>query len=105
MKHPWLLLFAAFAALAQQSGIPPSDPTLAPGGPPNPGLRRQQRDALAKQDFKDNLHDAAELVTLSQQLQASFERHGSFIVDAGDIRTAERIEKLSRGIRGRLKRF
>ncbi len=105
MKHLWLPVFAAIAALAQQPGIPSSDPALTPAPQTNPGLRRQQRDALSKQDYKDNVRDAADLVKLSQGLQASFERNGSFIVDANDIRSAEQIEKLARNIRGRLKRF
>ena len=104
MKHLWLPLFAALAALAQQPGIP-QDARLPPPPSPSPGLRRQQRDAISKQDYKDNLRDAAELVKLSQGLQASLERSGSFIVDANDIRIAEQIEKLAKNIRGRLKRF
>ena len=104
MKHLWLPVFTALAALAQQPGIPP-DPALTPASPTNPGLRRQQRDALSKQDYKDNVRDAAELVKLSQGLQASIERNGSFIVDANDIRSAEQIEKLAKNIRARLKRF
>ena len=104
MKHPWLPLVAAVAALAQQPGIP-LDPSLPPTRTPYPGLRRQQRDALSKQDFKDNTRDAAEIVKLGQGLQASIARNGSFIVDANDIRTAEQIEKLAKHIRGRLKRF
>lgn len=100
MKHLWLPLFAALAALAQQPGIP-----LDPSSPPYPEWKRQQRDALSRQDFKDNTRDATEIVKLAQGLQASIERNGSFIVDANDIRAAEQIEKLARNIRGRLKRF
>lgn len=102
MKHLWLPLFVAFAALAQPPGIP-QDARLPP--PSSPGLRRQQKDAISKQDYKDNARDAAELVKLSQGLEASLERNGSFVVDANDIRTAEQIEKLAKNVRGRLKRF
>jgi hypothetical protein len=103
MKHLWLPLFVAIAALAQRPGIP-QDARLPPP-PSGPGLRRQQKDAISKQDYKDNVRDAAELVKLSQGLQASLERNGSFVVDANDLRTAEQIEKLAKNIRGRLKRF
>lgn len=104
MKHLWLPLFAALAALAQQPGIP-QDARLPPAARPGPELRRQQKDAISKQDYKDNARDAAELVKLSQGLETSLERNGSFVVDANDIRSAEQIEKLARSIRGRLKRF
>ncbi|HEV2202345.1 MAG TPA: hypothetical protein VGR73_21210 [Bryobacteraceae bacterium] len=104
MKHLWLPLFVAFAALAQRPGIP-QDATVPPSPPSSPGLRRQQKDAISKQDYQDNARDAAELVKLSQGLEASLERNGSFVVDANDIRTADQIEKLAKNIRGRLKRF
>src|SRR5208283_467805 len=104
MKHLWLPVFAALAALAQQPDIPP-DAAPATASPTIPELRRQQKDALSKQDFKDNVRDAAELVKVSQGLQTSIERNGSFIVDANDVRAAEQIEKLAKNIRGRLKRF
>ena len=97
-------LFAALAALAQQP-----DPSLDSSPPgarsTRPGLSRKQADALSKQDFKDNSRDVSKIIDLAQGLQTSFERNGSFIVDANDIRTAEQIEKLAKDIRGRLKRF
>jgi len=104
MKHLWLPLFVAFAALAQHP-VALQDARLPPPTPPGPELRRQQKDAISKQDYKDNVRDAAELVKLSQGLEASLERNGSFVVDANDLRTAEQIEKLAKTIRGRLKRF
>jgi len=104
MKQLWLPLFAALAALAQQSGSP-LDPSLPPPRSPGPRIRRQQIDAISKQDFKDNTRDVAKILDLAQGLQSSFERNGSFIVDANDLRSAEQIEKLAKDIRGRLKRF
>ena len=51
-------------------------------------MRREQRDAISKQDYKDNLQDVAELVKLAQALQTSFEHEGSFVIDANDVRAA-----------------
>lgn len=104
MKQLWLPLFAALAALAQQPGTP-LDPSLSPARSPRPGIRRQQSDAISKQDFKDNTRDVAKILDLAQGLQASLARNGSFIVDANDIRSAEQIEKLAKDIRSRFKRF
>ena len=104
MKHLWLPLFVALAAPSQRP-VPPQDTRLPSAAPPSPELRRQQKDAISKQDYKDNVRDAAELRRLAQGLEASLDRSGSFVVDANDIRTAEQIEKLARNIRGRLKRF
>ena len=104
MKHAWLPLLLAIAALAQEPGFPPDlSPRLGRGR--YGSARRQQSEALSKEDFKNNTRDAAELVKLSKSLEASITRDGSYIVDANDIRTAEQIEKLARNIRGRLKRF
>jgi len=104
MKQLWLPLFAAFAALAQQPGAP-LDPSLPPFRASRPGLSRRQGDALSKRDFKDNTRDVAKILDLAEGLQTSFERNGSFIVDANDIRATEQIEKLAKDIHGRLKRF
>ncbi len=104
MKHAWLPLLLAIAALAQEPGFPP-DLSLPPGRVRYGGAKRRQSDALSKEDFKNNVRDAAELVKLSQSLEASIARDGSYIVNANDIRTAEQIEKLARKIRGRLKPF
>lgn len=104
MKHAWLPLLAAFAALAQQPGYPP-DLSLPPIHPRNPGARQRQQTALSKEDFKNNTRDAEELVKLSQELQASIAKNGSFIVDANDLRTTDEIEKLAKRIHRRLNSF
>jgi hypothetical protein len=104
MKHAWLPLLLAIAALAQEPGFPPEFSPRLGRGRYGAG-KRQQSDALSKEDFKNNSRDAAELVKLSQSLEASVTRDGSYIVNANDIRTAEQIEKLARKIRGRLKPF
>ena len=102
MKHAWLPLFVAFAALAQQPGLPP-DPTLPPLRTPFPGSGRRQRNALSKQEFRDNTRDVAKIIELAQGLRSSLDRNGPFVIDANDIRTAEQIDKLAKNIRGRLK--
>jgi hypothetical protein len=103
MKHAWLPLLLAMAALAQEPSLSPDFPRLGRGR--YGSAKRQQSEALSKEDFKNNTRDAAELVRLSKSLEASISRDGSYIVDANDIRTAEQIEKFARNIRGRLKRF
>jgi hypothetical protein len=104
MKHAWLPFFAAFAALAQQPGVP-WEPPLPPARSPSPELRRRERDAISKQEFQDNTRDIAKILDLAQGLQSAIERNGPFIVDAHEIRDAEQIEKLAKNIRGRLKSF
>lgn len=84
--------------------------------PPPPGQRpsedhdirlpngKSQRDAMLKEDFQKTLKDTDQLVALSKELKEELEKSGTFVVSVGAIKKTEEIEKLSKKIRGRLKR-
>jgi len=66
---------------------------------------KSQREEIVKEDYKKNLEDAAQLAKLAEELKADLEHGDKNIVSIKNIKQTEEIEKLARGIRGRLKRF
>jgi hypothetical protein len=96
------------ALLVAQSGTNPLDlPPVAPPGQPR-DLKlpngKSQSDAIVKADYKKNLQDAAMLVDLSQEIRDELQQSDAYIVPLKTVKKLEDLEKLSRNIRGRLKR-
>jgi len=94
----------------------PQDQTLPPdGGPPFiPSGNRSERDvrlpngksrnnAIAKDEHKKALAEAAQLVAVSEQLRDELQKAGNYIVPVAAVKKTEEIEKLAKKIRGRLK--
>jgi len=105
MKLILLVLVLFAAAFAQVGDFPP----IAPSEPPPGGVRlpngKRQYDAIAEQDYKRNLEDATALAKLAEDLKDEIEHGDSHVVSVKTIKKTEEIEKLSREIRGRLKRY
>lgn len=66
---------------------------------------KTQRDEIAKADYKKNLEDAATLAQLSAEVHDELDKAGSGIVPLKALKKLDDIEKLTRGIRARLKRY
>lgn len=66
---------------------------------------RLQSDAILEDDYKKSLKDATELVELANDLKAEIEKNKQHVLSVKSVRTAERIEKLIKRIRGRMKRY
>ena len=64
---------------------------------------RSQTDAIAKKQHEDSLKDAAQLVTLAEEIRDELQKAGNFVVPISTVKKTEEIEKLARKIRGRLK--
>jgi hypothetical protein len=88
-----------FAALTVSPGQLPTDPpdVKLPSG-------KSQRDEMLKEEHKRNLEEAGRLVKLSEELLADLEKSDRFIVSVENLRRLDEIEKLTKRIRGRLKR-
>ena len=67
--------------------------------PPN----KAERDAIAAEQYKKNVADAATLLQLATQLKADIENQSTQTLPATTTKEAEQIEKLAHGIRNRLK--
>jgi hypothetical protein len=90
------LIFAV--ALAQQPNVhDPLDNKLPSG--------KSQREEILKADHEKSLKDAAELVKLSEALQIELEKNDRHVLSISSLKKLEDIEKLTKRIRSRLKRF
>jgi len=100
------LLFVGFGLLLGQGpqDVPPVGTRPDPRDLKLPN-GKLQRDEIAKADYKKNLEDAAQLVQLSQDVLEALENGDQYIVSVRTIKKLDDIDKLSRSIRGRLKRF
>ncbi|MGQ9635042.1 MAG: hypothetical protein ACUVXB_12450 [Bryobacteraceae bacterium] len=98
-----LLVLAACAALmisevTARAQEPFEEPEIRlPGG-------KIQKDELLRRDHEENLRDAARLVDLAQSLKAELEKSGPRILSVRAVKTTEEIERLSKRIRGRMRR-
>ena len=66
---------------------------------------RSQTEAILQDDHEKSLEDVAELVKLSQELKAEIEKNDHHVLSVSAVRTAEKIEKLAKRIKNRLKRY
>jgi hypothetical protein len=94
----------------------PQDQTLPPDASPPfiPSGNRSDKDArlpngksrnnaIAKDEHKKALAEAAQLVTVSEQLRDELQKAGNYIVPVAAVKKTEEIEKLAKKIRARLK--
>ena len=90
----WVLIFLLLAPVAL-----PRQPTeiRLPSG-------KSRNMAVLKEDFERSKRDLAEIMQLAEELQQEVEKNEEFVVDLRSIRKAERLEKLAKNIKDRMKR-
>ncbi len=66
---------------------------------------RKQQDAILEADYEKNLKDARDLIDLARSFELDLEKEDRFVLSVASLKKLEDIEKLTRRIRGRLKRF
>jgi len=66
---------------------------------------KSQREAIVKDDYKKNVEDAAQLVRLSQEVQEDLDKGDANVVSVKTLKKLDDIDRLAKGIRGRLKRY
>ncbi len=102
---PRVLLLPALLAMslgqelprAPTAGVDPERPRV-PGG-------KSQFEALLKADHARSLEDAGELMKVAEELKIELERNDRHVLSMAAIKKTERIEKLARQIRTRMKRY
>jgi hypothetical protein len=63
---------------------------------------KSQREEILKAERKQNIKDAADLVTLTQQLQQDLEKNESYVFSINTLKKTDDIEKLVKKIRSRM---
>ena len=97
-------------AVVLMLGQTPDDLPLVRRAPPDSLDRRlpngkSQRDEIIREDHKKNLQDATQLAKLSGEVKDELEQSDPFVVSLKTVKKLDDIEKLSKDIRGRLKRY
>lgn len=88
-----LAALVAFAQIRKQE-----EPARLPDG-------RSQNEEILKADHERNLKDAGELLRLAEELKIELEKNDRFVLSLGMLKKTEEIEKISKRIRGRMKRY
>ena len=87
------------ALCAQRGGQPAQPPdTQFPNG-------RSQPEEILKQDHKKNLADAAAMAKLAEEVSDDLEKDDRFVYSLKTMKKLDEIEKLTKAIRARLKRY
>jgi hypothetical protein len=106
------MLCAAVGALGQgtclncQSAFQ-GRPELPEAGPRDPKLPdgTSQREAILKADHAKSLKDADELLRLTTDLKEDLEKNDRHVLSVATLKKLDDIEKLTKRIRGRMKRM
>jgi hypothetical protein len=92
-----LCLALAFFGQAQQPPGTAPDVQLPNG--------KSQPEEILKLEHKKNLADAAAMAKLAEEVSEDLEKDDRFVVSIKTLKKLDEIEKLSKGIRGRLKKY
>jgi hypothetical protein len=103
MRRLWLLFIVLGIAFGQRQAAPLPD---SPNSPNNVRLPngKLQRDEIIKAEHKKNVEDAATMARLAQEVKGDIDNSDSYIVSVKTLRKIDDIDKLAKGIRGRLAR-
>lgn len=66
---------------------------------------KSQKEEILKADHEKSLEDAAKLMTLTEELKIELEKNDRHVLAISTLKKLEDIEKLTKRIRSRLKRY
>ena len=109
----FLVVPAALAARLLSAQTKPSGqgpPLLEPDGEEKPGEIRlpngkKQQDEILKAEYEQNLKDAQELANIARAFEEDLEKDERFVLSLSSLKKLDDIEKLTKRIRGRMKRY
>jgi hypothetical protein len=92
-------LFVAFAAgQIPRDPIPDSSDARLPNG-------KSQKEEILKADHEKSLEDAGKLMQLTEELKIELEKNDRHVLAISTLKKLDEIEKLSKRIRSRLRRY
>jgi hypothetical protein len=65
---------------------------------------KKQRDAILKADYEQNVRDAQALAARAKDFQRELEKSDQYVLSLGLLKELDDIEKITRRIRGRMRR-
>lgn len=99
MKYLVVLLCTVCVLLAQSPRPLDTPPEVKlPNG-------KSQRDEIVRADYERNLRDAADLARLGGEIKDDLEKGDRYLVSLKTLKKLEDVEKLSKDIRARLRRY
>ena len=66
---------------------------------------KKQSDEILKAEYEKNLKDAQELVSTAKAFEEDLEKDDRYVLSLSSLKKLDDIEKLTRRIRGRMKRY
>ena len=92
------MLRLLFAALLLIQAVPDQKDVRLPNG-------KSRTMAIVKADHEKSQEDVREILELAEELKNDLDTNDEFVVDIRSLRRAERIEKLAKDIKNRMKRL
>ena len=92
------MLRVLFAALLLIQAVPAQKDVRLPNG-------KSRTMAIVKADHEKSQEDVREILELAEELKNDLDKNDEFVVDLRSLRRAERIEKLAKDIKNRMKRL
>jgi hypothetical protein len=107
MARNLLTLFFALALCGQLPKNPPAVTAPPPATGPNIQNANDEprREEILKQDHKRNLADAVAMAKLAEEVSEDLEKDDRYVVSLKTLKKLDEIEKLTKAIRGRLKKY
>jgi hypothetical protein len=66
---------------------------------------KKQRDEILKSDYEQNVKDAQELIQVAKSFEEALEKDDKYVLSLASLKKLDDIDKLTKRIRGRMKRF
>jgi len=99
MRHLGLFLLTVCVLLAQRGSPIKDEPEMTlPNG-------KSQKEEIIRMDYERNLKDAGELARLAEEIKDDLERGDRNLVSLKTLKKLDDVDKLSKNIRQRLRRY
>jgi hypothetical protein len=102
-----LLLLVPGALLTAQKSQPQPPPVQVPGDPEDIRLPngKKQSDEILKAEYEKNVKDAQELVSTAKAFEEDLEKDDRYVLSVSSLKKLDDIERLTKRIRTRMKRY
>jgi hypothetical protein len=98
MRYLGLFLLTVCMLLAQDTSTKDEDDVKLPNG-------KSQKDEIVRVDYERNLKDAGDLARLAEEIKDDLEKGDRYLVSTKTLKKLDDVEKLTKDIRQRLRRY